>query len=199
MNALDGGIAILVICLDLSAAFHMVNHEILLILFEKRISLVGNYFACFRSYLINMSQKVLTNGATLSARNILVVFYKDLFLAPNSSIVYTLLFGYIMHKHDIGFHISANNNNLSLAFKPLGISSTFISMESLISDVQGWKIVNILRINDTNTDFTVINGLNCKTLDVHSLRVVEVGVMSSTCIKALEVHIIYMLNMKKKD
>ncbi len=45
-------------------------------------------------------------------------------------------------------------------FKPLGISSTFISMESLISDIQDWMIENILGINDSKTDFTVINGYN---------------------------------------
>ncbi len=37
-----------------------------------------------------------------------------------------------MRKHGIGFHIYADNDNLFMVFKPLGISSAFISMESLI-------------------------------------------------------------------
>ncbi len=51
--------------------------------------------------------------------NNLEVFYKDLFL-PLAD---------IMHKHDIHSHIYAADDNLYLAFKPLGISTTYISME----------------------------------------------------------------------
>ncbi len=72
--------------------------------------------------------------------------------------VYTLPLEDIMCKHGIGFHIYADDDNLYLAFKPLGISSVFISMESPMSDIRGWMIVNMLGINDTKTDFTVING-----------------------------------------
>ncbi len=63
-----------------------------------------------------------------------------------------------MTKHGIGFHIYADDDNLYLAFKPLGIFSAFISMESLISDIWAWMIVNMFGINDTKTGFTVING-----------------------------------------
>ena len=68
-------------------------------------------------------------------------------------------------------------------------------MESLISDIRGWMIVNMLGINDTKTDFTVINGPRRKTLDIPSLRVGEADIMSSTCIKALGVHIDNTLSM----
>ncbi len=61
-----------------------------------------------------------------------------------------------MHKHGIAFHIYVDDDNLYLAFKLIGIYSAF--MESLISDIGGWMIVYILGINDTKTDFTVING-----------------------------------------
>ncbi len=51
----------------------------------------------------------------------------------------------------------------------------FISMESLISDVwDAMIIVNMYYINDTKTDYTVINGPCCKALDVPSLRVGDV-------------------------
>ncbi len=59
-------------------------------------------------------------------------------------------------------------------------------------------IVNMLGINDTKTDFTVINGTRCKTLDIPSLRVGESDIMSSTWIKALGVHIDSTLSMPKQ-
>ncbi len=103
-----------------------------------------------------------------------------------------------MHKHGIAFHIYTDDDNLYLAFKPLGISSAFISMESLISDIRDWMIVNILGINDTKTDFTEINGPPRKTLDIPSLRVDEADIMSSTYIKSLGVHIDNTLSMQKQ-
>ncbi len=51
LSALDDGNAILVVCLDLSAVFDMVDHEILLTILEKRIGITGNCLAWFRSYL----------------------------------------------------------------------------------------------------------------------------------------------------
>ncbi len=101
-------------------------------------------------------------------------------------------------KHEIVFHIYADDDNLYLAFKPLGISSAFISIESLISDIRRWTIVNMIGINDTKTDFTVINGPQQKTLDIPSLRVGDADIMSSTCIKTLGVHIDNTLSMQKQ-
>ncbi len=155
LSALDDGNAILVVCLDLSAAFDMVDHEILLTRLEKRICITGNGLAWFCSYLSNRSQKVLINDVTSSARERFCSAPQGSVLDPKLFNVYTLPIGDIMRNHGIAFHIYADDDNLYLAFKPLGISSAFISMESLISDIQGWMIVNMLGINDTKTDFTV--------------------------------------------
>ncbi len=94
-----------------------------------------------------------------------------------------------MRQHGIAFHIYADDDNLYLAFKPLGISSAFISIK---------MIVNMLGINDTKIHFTVINGSRRKTLDIPSLRVSEANIMSSTYIKALGVHIDNTLSMQKQ-
>ncbi len=70
LSALDDGNAILVVCLDLSAVFDIVDHEILITRLEKQIGITGNCLAWFRSYLSNRSQKVLINDVTSSAREL---------------------------------------------------------------------------------------------------------------------------------
>ncbi len=155
LSALDDGNAILVVCLDLSAAFDTVDQAILL---NRQIGITGNCLAWFRSNLSNRSEKVLINDVTSSARVLSCSVPHKSVLGPKLYNVYTLPLGDIMHKHGIAFHIYADDDNLYLAFKPLGISSAFISMESLILDIWGWMIVNMLGINDIKTDFTVING-----------------------------------------
>ncbi len=66
LSALDDGNAILIVCLDLSISFEMVDHEILLTKLEKQIGITGNCLAWFRSYLINWSQNVQINCASSS-------------------------------------------------------------------------------------------------------------------------------------
>ncbi len=127
LSVLDDENVILVVCLDLSAAFDTFDHEIILTRLEKQIDIPGNCLAWFHSYLTNRSQKVQINGATTLGKT---TFECKLFN------VYTLPFEDIMHKHQIDFHIYADDDNLYLPFKPLGISSPYISMESLISDIQ---------------------------------------------------------------
>ncbi len=83
LSALDDGNAMLVVCLDLSAAFDTVNHEILFTRLEKRIGITGNCVAWFRSYLSNRSQNVLINDVTSSAREL--SYCVPLFWVPNSS------------------------------------------------------------------------------------------------------------------
>ncbi len=164
----------------------MVDHDILLTRLEKRIGITGNCLAWFRSYLSNRSHKVLLNDVTSSTRELSCDVPQGSVLGLKLFNVYTLPLGDIMHKHEIGFHIYADDDNLYLAFKPLGISSAFISMESLISDIRGWMIVTMLGINDTKINFTLINSPRRKTLDIPSLRVGELDIMSYTCIKALD-------------
>ncbi len=87
LTALDQNKSVLIICMDLGAAFDTVDHEILLNHIEKCIRITHICLKWFHSYLNNHEQTVVINGVQSSSRELLhVVFNKGQLLAQNSTI-----------------------------------------------------------------------------------------------------------------
>ena len=70
LHALDDGNAVLLVCLDLSAAFDTVDHAILLDRLEKRVGITGKCLKWFRSYLSDRFQKVVINRVSSSLKEL---------------------------------------------------------------------------------------------------------------------------------
>ena len=64
--AVDKGLGVGVVLIDLSAAFNTVNHDVLLRILGQEIGLQGTALKWFRSFLTNRSQLVST-GENLSS------------------------------------------------------------------------------------------------------------------------------------
>ncbi len=90
LTALDQNKSVLiihVICMDLSATFDTVDHEILLNRIEKFIGITHTCFKWFRPYLNNRKQTVVINVVQSSSRVVTCVeFHKGQFFAQNSTI-----------------------------------------------------------------------------------------------------------------
>ena len=129
--ALDEGNAVLLVCLDLSAAFDTVDHAILLERLEKCIGITGSCLAWFKSYLSNRSQRVLINGATSSPHKLFCGVPQGSVLGPKLFNIYTLPLGDILRKHSSMFHIYADDDNIYLVFKPI----------NLLPTIEGWSIL----------------------------------------------------------
>ena len=67
--ALDNRRTVVLMLLDLSAAFDTVDHSVLLYRLENRFNIRDKAFSCFKSYLSNRSQSVIVNRAYSSSRD----------------------------------------------------------------------------------------------------------------------------------
>ena len=74
--AIDQHNSVILVLRDLSAAFHTVDHGILLSRLSNRFGITGTVLEWFRSYLSDRTQFVQVNGAFLS-----LVYRRDPFLA----------------------------------------------------------------------------------------------------------------------
>ena len=128
--ALDQNRSVILLLLDLSAAFDTVNHSILLSRLSHPFGIGGTALEWFRSYLTNRTQFVNVNGST-SERHVLQ------FDVPQGSVLGPLLYSMytsplsdIACKHELSFHFYADDTQLYVTFET-----------SSLNDMEVWKPV----------------------------------------------------------
>ena len=113
---LDNRRGVILVLLDLSAAFDTIDHSILIDRLRNRIGLQRNALDWFKSYHTKRTQSVLING--IESTPIALDFG-----APQGSLmgaeeykIYTTTIGDIIRRHNLKFHIYADDGQLHVSF-----------------------------------------------------------------------------------
>ena len=133
--ALDKGMVVLLVLLDLSAAFDTIDHHILI----NRLSTLGFGGIVTRwvlSYLQNRFQRVKVNESMSMATKLPYGVPQGSVLGPLLFTIYILPLSKIIEKHGIQHHIYADDTQLYVACKPEDINSNCRVLESCISDIK---------------------------------------------------------------
>ncbi len=157
LTALDQNKSVLIICMDLSAAFDTMDHEILLNQIEKRIRITHTSLKWFRSYLNNFKQTVVINGVQSSSRVVTCGVLQGSVLGPKLYNIYTLPISDIVKKHKVQCMLYADDGHLYVCFKPTNANVTRIQMETLAADLNDWFIANNLMSNNDKLVILLIN------------------------------------------
>ncbi len=159
MLAMDNQKVVLLLLLDLSAAFDTVDHEIMLSRLEHRFGVKGTALAWFRSYLTGRSQSVLIQG-THSAEQVLKFGVpQGSVLGPILFCAYTAPLGTLLGLQGTDYHFYADDSQIALAFSPDVLSNqvdAFHKIESCADSVRTWMLQNKLKLNDDKTVFMLI-------------------------------------------
>lgn len=149
--------AVVLIMLDLSAAFDVIDHQILLKRLENRFGIRDSALAWLRSYLSDRVQYVVVD----ESRSIDAKLERGV---PQGSVLGPLLFslfmtplGDIARKHGLQDHFYADDSQFYISFKPIkeNISPVIHQIESCISEVRLWMLQNSLKLNDDKTELMV--------------------------------------------
>ena len=157
---IDRGNGVIVVLLDLSAAFDTIDHKVLIERLGERIGITGKALDWFRSYLSDRFQSIHLNGK--SSKPILLVFGvpQGSVLGPVKFTIYQGPVYEIAELHGVSSHLYADDTQLYFAFdldSPDDFNAALGKVEGCIEDIRQWMAVNKLKLNDDKTEFLVLS------------------------------------------
>jgi exonuclease III len=160
LRSMDKGEAVLLVLLDLSAAFDTIDHKRLLFILEHEVGLVGSALAWVKSYLEGRGQIVHVNGTSSSKQQLLYGVPQGSVLGPLLYTVYTIPLGHLLRELKVHYHFYADDTQLLSTFRPGkagDLEQAATNMEGCVNMVRTWMAKNLLKMNDDKTEFIVFS------------------------------------------
>ena len=155
--ALDKKQMVLLVLLDLSAAFDTVDHELLLMIMSHRFGISGNVLKWFRSYLTLRSQVVVLSDSSSEQLYIECGVPQGSVLGPILFTMYTSPLGDIARRVGLSYHLYADDTQLYVAFKPGTTDQVCCQqIQDCLVAMQEWMNSNFLKLNNDKTDVILI-------------------------------------------
>ena len=146
VTAIDVGHSVILVLLDLSAAFDTVDHRTFLRRLFTRFGIRNKALDWFVSYLSGRTQYVKVKDTSSHSLRLTQGVPQGSVLGP---ILYTSPLGVIAKHHQMNFHLYADDTQLYMSFKTcctndMELSKT--SMEACVRDIDLW-MVQRLKLN----------------------------------------------------
>ncbi|XP_054605029.1 uncharacterized protein [Nothobranchius furzeri] len=170
--SLDQGTSVLLLLLDLTAAFDTVDHVILLDRLERWVGIKGSALDWFRSYLQNRTFCVKLGDVFSSWEGLRWGVPQGSILGPLLFAIYLLPLGSIFRKHGLSFHLYADDCQI---YSPLCQEKghSIQSFVSCVNEVRSWLMSNYLHLNEGKTELIVFHP-NSRNVD----RYADLGPLS---------------------
>ena len=180
MQALDKKQGVILVLLDLSAAFDTVDHTQLLLRLERRFGVQGTVLNWFHSYLCDRKQAVSIAGTKSTPRVLECGVPQGSVLGPTLFSCYISPLYDITRKWLINTHQYADDDQLYVTFKLENgeAQECMTRMESCVKDIKEWMSFNKLKLNDDKTDLLIMTPPRLRTkilLPVLNIGEVEVS------------------------
>lgn len=145
--AVDSGKCVVLVLLDLSAAFDTIDHSMLLKRLEQYDGIRGTALNWFMSNLWEITFSVEIENFTSSSAAFTCGVPQSSVLGPVLFSLYLLPLTNIFHKHQIPYHCYADDVQLYLPVKP----DENTSPQSLF-ECSSWMAENFFQLNDSKTE-----------------------------------------------
>ena len=179
LRALDDGKCVMLVLLDLSAAFDTVDHGILLSRLSQCIGVQGSAYTWFESYLSSRSQFVQIRDTGSSDRQLTCGLPQGFVLGPILYLVYTSPLGAILRRHGVRFHMYADDTQLYLSMKTTkmdDVVSARTRVKVCLRELNQWMLLNNLRLNNDKTELLVLHAKHRPKSPLDSITVGDVTV-----------------------
>ena len=160
LNTLDANNNAFLIFLDLSAAFDLVDHDILLKQLSDRFHIKSVVLEWFKSYLKDRSYSVKI-GCSIS--NSILIFYgvpQGSILGPILFLLYVCAIEDIAKLYGLKIHMFADDMQLYISFVNATIYENVANIEHCLRHIKWWMSSNFLKINESKTQFLIVSPKN---------------------------------------
>jgi hypothetical protein len=157
INAIDDGKIMLLVMLDLSAAFDMVNHSLLLKYCEN-MGIRDEALAWLEDYFSNRKQYVSCETVASTPTNLKTGVPQGSILGPLLFSVYISQIANVFEKYpEVRYVIYADDIQLFSSCNVIDVKATIRKLENCINDVKIWLHQHRLILNLSKTDFIVFH------------------------------------------
>ncbi len=175
--AVDNKKLVILVFLDLSAAFDTVDHKILLHALEHEFGIIGNALVWIKSYLSGRYQIVYINGASSTKSKLSCRVPQGSVLGPKLFKMYTLALAEILKHHGIPYLFYADDGQLYIVFdlltddKPHTLAIAIKKMEACVSEMRLWLAIHMLLCNDDKTELMLFASHHKEPIDFPRLQI----------------------------
>jgi hypothetical protein len=173
LRAVDRHGEVVLVLLDLTAAFDTINHEILLQRLCNRYGMDGTVLRWFQSYLFNRAQTVTIDGAQSDLVPLCDGVPQGSVLGPLCFSMYTAPLEDLINSHDgVELMVYADDTQLYMVFNPSESSTAITKLELCIKDVNNWMTVNKLKLNGSKTEILHLSSkFSRKSIPIDHLQI----------------------------
>ena len=173
--ALDQHKAVLLVLLDLSAAFDTIDHGMLL----NRLSDIGIQ-DWLRSYLNNRCQSININGCNSQSIPLRYGVPQGSVLGPFLFTQYTVPIGVICRKHGVSYQLYADDTQIYITFhisNDADRKAALAKIEACVAEICAWMVIHRLKLNDDKTEFVYLVSLNnTKHISIEPITIGDISI-----------------------
>ena len=158
LHAMDNQNIVIMLLLDLSAAFDTVDHNVMLHRLTHDVGVGQTALKWFKSYMSDRVQAVHVNGSTSSARPLTCGVPQGSVLGPQLFSIYAAPVSKIIRNNNMLSHFYADDTQIYITVKPHQediIDAAVESIEQCVTEIRSWMKTNSLKLNDSKTEVIV--------------------------------------------
>ena len=143
---------VVLLLLDLSAAFDTINHKLLLQKLKIMYGIQGSVLAWLSSYLCDRSFTVNVKRSKSSSCILVIGVPQGSILGPLLFILYTKDLENIAKKYGFSIHLYADDTQLYFSFDVHSDNPDFVSIKKCFEEIRNWMNQNFLKLNEDKTE-----------------------------------------------
>uniref|UniRef100_A0A8C6L1N7 Reverse transcriptase domain-containing protein n=1 Tax=Nothobranchius furzeri TaxID=105023 RepID=A0A8C6L1N7_NOTFU len=147
---------VVLLLLDLSAAFDTVDHEVLLDRLQHWVGITGQALQWLRSYLQDRTFSVQMGEVTSPSVKLRWGVPQGSVLGPLLFAVYLLPLGVLLRQHNMKFHFFADDCQIYLPLQR-GEDRSVSPLLDCLKDIKCWMASNFLHLNESKTEVIILS------------------------------------------